>query len=270
MSMQFQSFLAGLAVRAGRAALAMQSQLHESDVSSKATARDIVTAADKATEKLIRESISSRFPDHRFYGEETGKSDDNGSPYCWIVDPIDGTVSYYEGQLYWCTSIALWKDGKPLAGAVYAPALDELYYAEAGEGAYCNGHPIHVKSHGGLETSVLSTGFSCLRAGWTTGNNVRFFEQIGLKCRGVRRFGSAAVDICYVACGKSDGFWELNLQPYDYAAAGAVLLEAGGMVSDLRGGDEYPVQGILATNSAIHKEMLAFFPNYTRPAQPCK
>ena len=142
MSMQFQSFLAGLAVRAGRAALAMQSQLHESDVSSKATARDIVTAADKATEKLIRESISSRFPDHRFYGEETGKSDDNGSPYCWIVDPIDGTVSYYEGQLYWCTSIALWKDGKPLAGAVYAPALDELYYAEAGEGAYCNGRPM--------------------------------------------------------------------------------------------------------------------------------
>ena len=263
-SLHLQPFLAQLACQAGKLALSMQSQLQEGDVSCKATVRDIVTAADQATERFIRQAVEKRFPHHRFYGEETGRSQDNGNPYCWIVDPIDGTVSYYEGQLYWCTSIALWKDGKPLAGAVYAPALDELYYGEAGKGAFCNGRPIHVRSHGSLEQSVLSTGFSCLRAGWTEGNNVPFFAQIGLHCRGVRRFGSAAMDICYVACGKSDGFWELNLQPYDYAAAMVVLLEAGGQVTDLGGGGEYPRQGILATNGAIHQEMLRFFPNYSR------
>ncbi len=263
--MEYQNFLADLAIRAGKNAQNMQSQITEGDVSCKATVRDIVTAADQATEKLIRQAIEERYPDHRFYGEETGKSANNGSPYCWIVDPIDGTVSYYENQPFWCTSIALWKDGKPLAGAVYAPDLDELYYAEIGQGATCNGRPIHVKSHGTLETSVVSTGFACLRAGWTKKNNVPYFAEIGMHCRGVRRFGSAAMDMCYVACGKSDAFWELNIQPYDLAAAAVVLLEAGGKITDLRGGEDFPYQGTLATNTVLHDEMLTYFQGYTRP-----
>lgn len=263
--MNYNAFLTELAYRAGRHALRMQAELHESDVSCKETVRDIVTAADKSTEELIRSAIAESYPTHRFYGEETGKSADKESPYCWIVDPIDGTVSYYEGQLYWCTSIGLWKDGKPLAGAVYAPALNELYYAERGEGAFCNGRPIHVKSHGALETSVLSTGFACLRAGWKTGNNVPYFAEIGLHCRGVRRFGSAAMDMCYVACGKSDAFWELNIQPYDIAGAAPILLEAGGTLCDLRGGEDFPFQGTLAANGpALRDEVLGYFPNYKR------
>ena len=265
--MKYQQFLADLAIKAGQLALQMQQDITDDDVSTKETARDIVTIADKATEKLIRQTLAEYYPDYRFYGEETGKSEDNGSPFCWIVDPIDGTASYREGQLYWCTSIGLWKGNKPIAGAVYAPALNELYYAELGESATVNGRPIHVKSHGNLESSVVSTGFSCLRTGWTTENNIPYFEKIGLHCRGVRRFGSAAVDLCYVACGKSDAFWELNLQPYDLAAGAAILLEAGGIITDLRNGTDFPKQGILASNGpALHQEMLQFFPNYSRPA----
>ena len=262
---EFQNFMTDLAWRAGEQALRMQQGLDASEVATKASVRDIVTAADRATERLIRGAIEQVWPEHRFYGEETGKSADSGSPYCWIVDPIDGTVSYFQGQLYWCTSIALWKDGKPLAGAVYAPMLHELYYAEAGKGATVNGHPIHVQSHGALVDSVVSTGFSCLRYGWEPVNNLRYFEAICREARGVRRFGSAALDLCYVACGKSDAFWELNLQPYDVAAGVLIVTEAGGLVTDVCGGDEWPAQGTLATNPALQAEMLGYFKGYRRP-----
>lgn len=265
--MEYQDFLSRLAYQAGKLAQSMQTHLQEGDVSCKETARDIVTKADQATERFIRDAVEKAFPDYGFYGEETGRKQDEGSPYCWIVDPIDGTVNYFQGLPFWCTSIGLWKDGNPLAGAVYAPALDELFYGEIGGGAFCNGRPIHVKDHGSLEHSVLATGFACLRAGWTKVNNVPYFTKIALTARGVRRFGSAAIDLCYLASGKFDAFWELNLKPYDFAAGMAVLLEAGGMVTDLRGGEEFPQQGILASNTpALHQEILQYFQGYQRPA----
>lgn len=263
--MQYISFLADLAVQAGNKARAMHTAMDDSKVATKETERDIVTIADRATEELIRNAVKQKFPEHRFYGEETGRSENEDSPYCWIVDPIDGTVSYFQGQLYWCTSIALWKENQPIAAAVYAPMLDELYYAEVGCGTLLNGRPAHVKSHGKISTSVMATGFSCLRSGWTEGNNMKYVEYFGLHSRGVRRFGSAAMDMCYVACGKTDGFWELNLQPYDVAAGVLLVQEAGGMVSAMDGSQDYPRQGILATNGTIHQEMLQVFQGYTRP-----
>ena len=231
MSMQFQSFLAGLAVRAGRAALAMQSQLHESDVSSKATARDIVTAADKATEKLIRESISSRFPDHRFYGEETGKSDDNGSPYCWIVDPIDGTTNFARGMQQSGISVAL-RVGKDLVlGVVYNADLKDMFWATKGNGAYLNGKRISV-SKKDFEHSLLCTAMSLYRKSYAKICSDILLDAY-MQIADFRRFGVASLEICYLAAGRVDSFFELRLFPWDFAAAAVILREAGGVISTM-------------------------------------
>lgn len=254
-----------LAWRAGEGAKRMQAEITSADVDTKETDKDVVSKADKATETLIRSAIADAFPDHGFFGEETGRSDNPDSEFLWIVDPIDGTTAYLQQELFWCTSIGLWKDGKPYAGAIYAPALNELYYAELGKGATLNGRPIHVRYHGALNTSVVVTGFSCLRANWEPVNNLKYFGQISRVSRGVRRFGSAAMDMCNVANGRVDAFWELNLKKYDVAAGVIITTEAGGKVTDLLGGDDYPHQGILATNVALHDEMLSFFEGYQRP-----
>jgi myo-inositol-1(or 4)-monophosphatase len=205
---------------------------------------------------LVRQ-IKDRFPGHDIIGEESG-SHLTGSEYCWVIDPIDGTTSYFHRQPYFSVSIALKEKGKLLCGGVYAPALDQMFLAARGEGAALNGKPIHVSQSSRMADSVLATGFACLRAGLED-NNLGYFNRIMPEIRDVRRCGSAALDLAYVAAGKYDGFWEMNLNEYDVAAGILLVLEAGGQVFDFNGDSHYPQEGIIATNGCIDNELLAFF-----------
>ena len=270
--LQYQAVLENIVKKAAALALSLQSGIDPMHVDTKATEKDLVTKSDKAVELFLRRELAEAFPLYGFYGEETGGGNplqvekaDEAESFTWVVDPIDGTLSYVMHQPFWCVSVGLWKNDRPIAGCVCAPVLQETYYAEAGEGATCNGVPIHVCPHGTLKDSVLATGFSCIRSGWKTVNNLKYFNQLSLECRGVRRFGSAAMDICYVACGRMDAFWELNLQPYDFGAAWLMLTEAGGVLTDLHGGRNFPQEGILAAPPTLHAELLPYFKDYQRP-----
>lgn len=258
-SPDFLPFACGLARDGGSLArrLRRDLRLDADQVEWKANPKDVVTEADRQTEAMITAAIRSAYPEHGILGEESGRSQSD-SPYCWVIDPIDGTASYIHNQTFYSTSVGLLRDGKPVAGAVYLPELDELYYAAVCCGAFCNGRPIHVLDHGPLMQSQVATGFSCVRAGWTR-NNLPYFCAVTLEAREVRRFGSAAADLCLVACGKLDAYWELNLQLYDYAAGWLIATEAGGRVTDLQGGDDLQHQGLMASNGALHDKMLSFF-----------
>lgn len=253
-------FMKDLALRSGALAEGARADHLEANIDTKNDPRDIVTAADKMVEEFIIKNISSCYPDHGIFGEESGKRNQESS-YCWIIDPIDGTTSYAHNAPTFSTSIALFYENKPLAGAVYAPRFKELYYARKGKGAYCNGVRLSVTDHDALEKSVVTTGFSCLRAEWKD-NNLPFFCAIAPIARDIRKYGSAALDCCWLAAGKQDAFWELNLQLYDYAAGILILTEAGGICTDLFGGDDLAEKGFLATNKVLHKVMLPFFKDY--------
>lgn len=258
-------FICDLAQQSGELAANLQKKLSLSSlqIEHKATMRDVVTEADKQVENFIISKIHQRFPEHGIYGEENGYLN-RGSAYCWVIDPIDGTASYIHHQPCYSTSIALQYQGRSRCGAVYSPVLRELYSAEEGRGAFCNGERISVYDHGPLSESNVGTGFSCLRAGWKEQNNLPYFCEIAKEAREVRRFGSAALDLCFVAAGKLDAYWELNLQAYDIAAGTLIVSEAGGQISDLTGADNFPEQGMLASNKTLHLEMLSFFKGYQR------
>lgn len=246
-------FIKELAEDAGKKLLAFSGELASEDLKFK-NDRDLVTTYDQQTEDFLVSGILKKFPDHNIFGEETGKTD-KSSEYCWIIDPIDGTTSFVHGQPFYSISIALQKNGNTILGLVYAPRLQEMFWAERGQGAFRNGKPVKVSSRNKLIQSVLCTGFACLRAECSE-NNLERFCRIAPELRGIRRFGSAAVDLSYVACGCLEGFWEMNLQPYDVAAGVIILQEAGGVVTDFEGGDEYPDKGIVATNGLIADELL--------------
>jgi myo-inositol-1(or 4)-monophosphatase len=257
-------FISDLARQGGELAAKLQSNISAvSGIERKATLRDVVTEADKEVENFIVGKIRQRFPEHGVYGEENGYVNQD-SAYCWVIDPIDGTASYVHHQPGYSTSIALQYQGRSRYAAVYCPVLHELYAAEEGGGAFCNGERIRVCDHGPLSESHVGTGFSCLRAGWKEHNNLPYFCEIAKEAREVRRFGSAALDLCFVATGRLDAFWELNLQPYDIAAGTLIVLEAGGQISDLAGGDNWPRQGMMASNKKLHQKMLEFFKGYKR------
>ncbi len=240
-------------------------QLRDGDhIHCKETKLDLVTDLDRQAEDLITGRIRQRYPDHGIYGEERGRRNET-SPFCWIIDPIDGTASFVHDQPTYSCSVALHVDGRPLVGAVYMPEFGELFTASLGGGAFCNGRAIHVSRRSELSESILHTGFACLRAGWTEINNLKYFCAFSPLVQGIRRFGSAAMDLCYVACGRCEAFWELNLKPYDYAAGMLIVTEAGGRITDLRGGEQWETQGLLATNGLMHPVMMPFFDGYRRP-----
>jgi myo-inositol-1(or 4)-monophosphatase len=218
------------------------------------SAKDLVTASDRRAEELIVSIIRRNFPKHAILGEETGASGTNGE-FTWIIDPIDGTTSFVHDQPFYAVSIALRKNDEPIAAVVHAPRLGETFAAEKGAGASLNGEKIKVSNAENLISSVLATGFACLRADLAE-NNLKHFNQIAPKIRGIRRYGSAAIDMAYVAAGRLDGFWELNLKPYDIAAGHLLVLEAGGEVRDFRGGTDFPENGTIATNGKITTELL--------------
>lgn len=246
-------YIKTLSEQAGEKLLTYNGQLKAEDLDFK-NERDLVTSYDKQTEDFLVSGILKKFPDHNIFGEETGKTD-KSSEYCWIIDPIDGTTAFVHGQPFFSISIALQKNGETILGVVNAPRLQEMFWAEKGKGAYLNGKRIKVSSRDKLINSVLATGFACLRAGKAE-NNLERFCRIAPELRGIRRYGSAAIDLAYVACGCLDGFWEMNLAPYDVAAGILILQEAGGVVTDFSGGNDFPEKGIVATNGLIADELM--------------
>ncbi len=215
----------------------------------------LVTEVDKLSEDIIIDSIKRTFPSHDVFAEESGRRS-TSSEYVWIIDPLDGTTNYAHGYPFFSVSIALEIGGAVKAGLVYDPVKDEMFSAELGQGAFMNGEPICVSRSDRLDESHLVTGFVHDDARMVE-ENLRHFGDFIWRARAVRRDGSAALDLCYVACGRFDGFWELGLNPWDTAAGALIVEEAGGRVTNFTG-DEYSiyVREILASNSGIHSEMM--------------
>ena len=215
---------------------------------------NLVTEADRLSEALIVERIRREFPGHDILTEESPETA-NGSGFRWIIDPLDGTTNYAHGYPVFSVSIALEVKGVIMLGAVYNPMLDELFTAEKGAGAFLNGRRLTVSRTESLSRGLLATGFPYdIRE--DRNNNINYFKVMALSAQAVRRTGSAALDLAYLAAGRFDGFWELKLMPWDTAAGWLLVEEAGGSVSDLRG-DPYHLhsQNMLASNGLIHAEM---------------
>ncbi|MFH1701167.1 MAG: inositol monophosphatase family protein [Candidatus Zixiibacteriota bacterium] len=215
---------------------------------------DLVTQFDLKTEKYIVGKINRAFPRHAILAEEGGGKEYQ-SDYKWIIDPLDGTTNFAHGYPAFCVSIGLEVEDEMMLGAIYNPVLDELFYASKGNGAFLNRKRIHVSEERKLAHSLLATGFPYDIAD-TYIDNLDNFGRMYKASRGIRRAGSAALDLCYLACGRFDGFWELKLHPWDTAAGIVIVSEAGGRISDLNGG-KYSIydNSILATNGKIHKQM---------------
>ncbi len=218
---------------------------------------DLVTAADRASEVLIRDRIRQQWPTHDVLGEEQGLTD-QGSDYRWYVDPLDGTTNFAHGYPVFCVSLGLEHRDKMIAASVYDPMRDELFSAEQGSGAQLNGKPIHVSKTAALKESLLATGFPSQKR--HKNPNIFFYHQITLHTHGVRRAGSAALDLCNVACGRFDGFWEFNLNPWDTAAGVLIVEEAGGKVTRFDGSPfEINSRETLASNGLLHDVLLREF-----------
>lgn len=250
------TFLKDCIQQAGIICRKEQRLLKPSDVKFK-NSKDLVTVTDKKVEDFIIRTIQNKYPSHNIYGEETGQTH-YPSEYLWIIDPIDGTTSFLHQQPFYSISIAVQYRGETIYGAVYAPSLDELFYADKDTGAFLNGQFISVTATKELINSVMATGFACLRAGLSI-NNLAYFNKIVPQLRDIRRYGSAALDLCYVACGRLDGFWEMHLNIYDIAAGAFIASRAGAAVSDFKGGSKFPEQGIIAANSHLQKKLLENF-----------
>jgi Archaeal fructose-1,6-bisphosphatase and related enzymes of inositol monophosphatase family len=224
-------------------------------VSNKEGVNNLVTEVDKKSEEIIINIIKKNFPEHFILSEESGEIVQN-SNYKWIVDPIDGTVNYAHRIPICSISIAVEKDGKMILGAVYNPFTDELFFAEKGKGATLNEKSIHVSEQTQVIKSCLVTGFPYVYLDKPNGP-LQVFEKLIRKGVPVRRLGSAALDLCWTACGRFDGFYEHQLQAWDSAAGFLIVEEAGGKVTDLSGEYYNPYQhGIVATNGKIHNELI--------------
>jgi len=218
---------------------------------------DLVTVADREAEALIVGRIRERFPKHSILGEEGTRKED-GSEFRWYVDPLDGTTNFAHGFPVFCVSIALEHEGKRLAGVLYDPTRDELFAAEKGGGATLNGRPIHVSKVAKLNEALVATGFPSHKR--HKNPNIHFYHQITLRTHGIRRAGSAALDLASVACGRVDGFWEFNLNPWDTAAGVLLVEEAGGRVTDFSGGPfRIESREVCASNAVLHPALLAEF-----------
>ncbi|OGP56320.1 MAG: inositol monophosphatase [Deltaproteobacteria bacterium RBG_13_52_11] len=246
-----------VAVRAAQAAGHIQREWLRKDKRIELKgAINLVTEVDRRCEARIVEIIKEAFPQHNILTEETPMTDEFPSPFRWIVDPLDGTTNYAHGYPCFCTSIALELEGKIVLGAVYDPLLDELFTAQLGKGAFLNNERISVSATERLTNALICTGFPYdLRE--SPENNLDHFNRFIMEARAIRRDGSAALDLCYVAAGRFDGFWELKLYPWDVAVGKLIIEEAGGKGTDFRG-KALDVNGkeTLASNGKIHEEMI--------------
>ncbi len=218
---------------------------------------DLVTNMDRESEEYLFNEVRRRYPDHTVVAEEGSRSD-SGSGITWYIDPLDATNNYAHGIPFFCVSIGVFSrdDGRVTAGVVYDPVHDELFSAWRGGGAYLNGAPIRVSAVGDIGIAMVATGFPYERTD-PAKNNLLKFSAMSPIVQGVRRIGSAAMDLCYTACGRIDGYWEPELKSWDMAAGSVIVEEAGGRVSRYDGGyfhPEYPE--ILASNGLIHEDMM--------------
>lgn len=218
---------------------------------------NLVTDADRAAEQCVIDRIKAHFPTHRFLAEERGRLEEAQSPYLWIIDPLDGTTNFAHGYPAYCVSIGLEYEGRCVLGAIFDPSRNELFTAIEHQGARLNGRLVHVSNTMTLDRSLLVTGFAYdIRE--TPRNNLDHFVKFALKAQGLRRTGSAALDLCYVAAGRFDGFWEVRLNPWDMAAGSVIVREAGGRLTDFSGKDlSIYGQELVASNGQIHEAMLA-------------
>jgi myo-inositol-1(or 4)-monophosphatase len=218
---------------------------------------DLVTAADRESEALILQRIRKRWPGHDVVGEE-GARVETGSDYKWYVDPLDGTTNFAHGFPVFAVSLAIDYKGSRIAGAVFDPTRDEMFVAEQGKGAFLNGERIRVSSVSQLGESLVGTGFPSHKR--HKNPNIYFYHQITLRTHGVRRAGSAALDLCSVAAGRLDAFWEFNLNPWDTAAGVLLVQEAGGRVTTFNGGTfQLDSRETLASNGLLHEALMAEF-----------
>ena len=218
---------------------------------------DLVTIADRQSEALILERIRREFPAHDVIGEE-GTRIETGSDYKWYVDPLDGTTNFAHGYPVFCVSLAVEYRGVRVAGVVYDPTRDEMFVAEKGNGASLNDQPVRVSSTAALAECLVATGFPSQKR--HKNPNIYFYHHLTLHSHGVRRAGSAALDLCNVAAGRFDGFWEFNLNPWDTAAGVLIVEEAGGRVTDFSGGPfQIASRETLASNGLVHAALLAEF-----------
>jgi myo-inositol-1(or 4)-monophosphatase len=215
---------------------------------------DVVTVADRRSEKLIVERLTKLWPDHDLMGEE-GARRTSGSDYRWYIDPLDGTTNFAHGYPVFCVSIALERGGELIAGTVYDPTRREMFAAEKGGGAWLNDRAMRVSKTGTLAESLIATGFPSQKR--HKNPNIHFYHHITLKTHGVRRAGSAAMDLAYTACGRYDGYWEFNLNPWDTAAGVLLVREAGGVVSDTDGAPfDIASKEVVASNGKLHPALL--------------
>jgi len=218
---------------------------------------DLVTVADRESEALILEQIREQFPTHDVMGEE-GTRIETGSEYKWYVDPLDGTTNFAHGYPVFCISLAVERRGQRIAGVIYDPTRDEMFVAELGAGARLNGAAIQVSSTSRLEECLVGTGFPSHKR--HKNPNIYFYHQLTLRTHGVRRAGSAALDLCNVASGRYEAFWEFNLNPWDTAAGVLIVQEAGGRVTDFSGGGfQIASRETLASNGLVHEALMHEF-----------
>ena len=219
------------------------------------SAIDLVTEYDEQSETLLTDAIKERFPRDGILAEESGVVEPG--EVRWVIDPLDGTTNFAHGLPIFCVSIAFYQGDDPVFGVIYDPIREELFQAMQGEGALLNGARMHVSQTKSLEKSLLVTGFA-YKLQDAPDNNIKHFGDLVLRAQGMRRLGSAALDLCYVACGRFDGFWEQHLKPWDTAAGYCIAKEAGASITDFSGGAfNIDKNEILATNSQIHRQMLS-------------
>ncbi|AEH22730.1 inositol monophosphatase [Thermodesulfobacterium geofontis OPF15] len=232
---------------------------------------DLVTTADIKSEEVLKKGLKELTPDIPVIGEESfSEKEKFKSSYCWMVDPLDGTTNFAHNLPWFAISVALLKEKEPILGIIYNPIIDEFFYAIKGEGAYLNEKPIKVSTKEKLIDSLLCTGFPVSKILDSPDLFIPLFEEFMKRCQGVRRFGSAALDLAYVACGRYEGFWEPYLKPWDTSAGVLLVKEAGGEVTDYFGNPYHPfLNTIVASNGKIHQQMIEltskYHPEYYKP-----
>lgn len=242
------------AMLAGEHILNNLGKISQSDIDTK-QASDFVTRVDRESEQIILDTISSQLPDHHFLAEESNSQDDTGE-YRWIIDPLDGTTNFIHGYPVFSVSISLEQKGEVILGMVYDPLRHEMFSAEKGRGAFLNGKPVSVSSVPDLANSLVATGFP-FRKKDLIGPYLGLFRNIFYKVSDIRRAGSAALDLASLASGRCDCFFEIGLSPWDIAAGSILIKEAGGIITDFGGGNDYMLTGnIVAATPTLHKDML--------------
>ncbi|MDQ3780067.1 MAG: inositol monophosphatase [Chloroflexota bacterium] len=258
MSARFVATAIAAATEAGAFLRERFGQPH--DVRHKGTV-DLVTEADRGAEALIVARLRAAFPDHRLLGEEgtaevRSSGADPASPYGWIVDPLDGTTNFAHGVPHFAVSIGLEERGEPLVGVVYDPLRDEVFVAARGKGASCNGAPLAVSTTGDLIEAILATGFSYSLA--RREQQAVAWRSFLTRVQAIRQTGSAALNLCYVAAGRFDGYWEWGLQPWDFAAGALIVTEAGGTLTDYTNGPFHLYDDeLVASNPLLHPALIA-------------